>query len=105
MIRRPPRSTLFPYTTLFRSGRGGVAGARTGADTGRASGGGGPSVGASPSARARRRHGPAARHGAGRGGARVRAPDERQPRLEIGRARVGKSVDLGGRRIIKKKKK
>src|SRR3712207_7571227 len=21
-IRRPPRSTLFPYTTLFRSGRG-----------------------------------------------------------------------------------
>src|SRR3712207_7782004 len=35
MIRRPPRSTLFPYTTLFRSGvhhldrrcRGGVVGA------------------------------------------------------------------------------
>src|SRR3712207_8829236 len=31
MIRRPPRSTLFPYTTLFRSlhvqdGRGGVEG-------------------------------------------------------------------------------
>src|SRR3712207_7695901 len=25
MIRRPPRSTLFPYTTLFRSGGGGVA--------------------------------------------------------------------------------
>src|SRR2546426_7731625 len=25
MIRRPPRSTLFPYTTLFRS-RGGLAG-------------------------------------------------------------------------------
>src|SRR3712207_6880317 len=23
MIRRPPRSTLFPYTTLFRSGRPG----------------------------------------------------------------------------------
>src|SRR2546430_16643702 len=22
MIRRPPRSTLFPYTTLFRSARG-----------------------------------------------------------------------------------
>src|SRR2546426_4845400 len=22
MIRRPPRSTLFPYTTLFRSGQG-----------------------------------------------------------------------------------
>src|SRR3712207_7326551 len=27
MIRRPPRSTLFPYTTLFRSGRN-VAGRR-----------------------------------------------------------------------------
>src|SRR2546422_3183857 len=29
MIRRPPRSTLFPYTTLFRSrGRAGGAGER-----------------------------------------------------------------------------
>src|SRR5690625_7263973 len=28
MIRRPPRSTLFPYTTLFRSRRGGGRGAR-----------------------------------------------------------------------------
>src|SRR3712207_7941462 len=26
MIRRPPRSTLFPYTTLFRSSRRGQAG-------------------------------------------------------------------------------
>src|SRR5438309_7030829 len=26
MIRRPPRSTLFPYTTLFRSVAGGNAG-------------------------------------------------------------------------------
>src|SRR2546426_2879083 len=26
MIRRPPRSTLFPYTTLFRSGLGSVGG-------------------------------------------------------------------------------
>src|SRR2546425_9652128 len=35
MIRRPPRSTLFPYTTLFRSQRGRVSGAqsrREGAD-------------------------------------------------------------------------
>src|SRR5256886_9944126 len=28
MIRRPPRSTLFPYTTLFRSQRPGGNGAR-----------------------------------------------------------------------------
>src|SRR3712207_7947811 len=26
MIRRPPRSTLFPYTTLFRSDRNAIAG-------------------------------------------------------------------------------
>src|SRR2546425_8819316 len=29
MIRRPPRSTLFPYTTLFRSGRAGLEIRRT----------------------------------------------------------------------------
>src|SRR5256885_17223109 len=28
MIRRPPRSTLFPYTTLFRSGAAGAASPR-----------------------------------------------------------------------------
>src|ERR1019366_10737166 len=32
MIRRPPRSTLFPYTTLFRSGRSGTP-RRTGSCT------------------------------------------------------------------------
>src|SRR3712207_7394713 len=30
MIRRPPRSTLFPYTTLFRSGADAVAGGEGG---------------------------------------------------------------------------
>src|SRR3712207_7165046 len=30
MIRRPPRSTLFPYTTLFRSGGGEVRGVALG---------------------------------------------------------------------------
>src|SRR5260221_7404194 len=37
MIRRPPRSTLFPYTTLFRSGTKSIifsGGARTGATSG-----------------------------------------------------------------------
>src|SRR3712207_8188332 len=43
MIRRPPRSTLFPYTTLFRSvhvsAADGAAGAGTGAvDAARAAG-------------------------------------------------------------------
>src|SRR5256885_7101215 len=36
MIRRPPRSTLFPYTTLFRSDRD-----RRGAGVDQATGGGG----------------------------------------------------------------
>src|SRR5258705_13631454 len=30
MIRRPPRSTLFPYTTLFRSGYRGIGPVRVG---------------------------------------------------------------------------
>src|SRR3712207_7459307 len=32
MIRRTPRSTLFPYTTLFRSRRGGVRGGQRDAE-------------------------------------------------------------------------
>src|SRR3712207_9456463 len=35
MIRRPPRSTLFPYTTLFRSPVGPVAGQQGGAQLGK----------------------------------------------------------------------
>src|SRR2546430_10367701 len=38
MIRRPPRSTLFPYTTLFRSDRRGQGGAGVGAHQGRRAG-------------------------------------------------------------------
>src|SRR5256885_12871439 len=36
MIRRPPRSTLFPYTTLFRSGRDDRSRDREGDDEGTA---------------------------------------------------------------------
>src|SRR6266536_5948244 len=35
MIRRPPRSTLFPYTTLFRSGTGRGRARRSGPAPGR----------------------------------------------------------------------
>src|SRR3989442_3312349 len=35
MIRRPPRSTLFPYTTLFRSRASACAFRRTGTQTSR----------------------------------------------------------------------
>src|SRR5438067_4690554 len=46
MIRRPPRSTLFPYTTLFRStyatgGFGGGAGGGVDESSGGSGGGGG----------------------------------------------------------------
>src|SRR5256885_9506568 len=41
MIRRPPRSTLFPYTTLFRSLRGQVGARGEGAALG---GGPGPQL-------------------------------------------------------------
>src|SRR3712207_8415662 len=34
MIRRPPRSTLFPYTTLFRSRPRGILESRTRRNTG-----------------------------------------------------------------------
>src|SRR3712207_7568640 len=36
MIRRPPRSTLFPYTTLFRSGAVFEPGGKPGGSDGRA---------------------------------------------------------------------
>src|SRR2546427_5582658 len=51
MIRRPPRSTLFPYTTLFRSdmwrspARGRGHGAGSGALGGSAAGGAGEAIG------------------------------------------------------------
>src|SRR3712207_7111546 len=38
MIRRPPRSTLFPYTTLFRSMGAGEDGGMAGAGLGRGMG-------------------------------------------------------------------
>src|SRR3712207_7604526 len=39
MIRRPPRSTLFPYTTLFRSDCSAAAGSGGSSSTGGAGGG------------------------------------------------------------------
>src|SRR5260370_24335740 len=51
MIRRPPRSTLFPYTTLFRSGSGTAARACARAPSART--GGAPPSPAAPCARRR----------------------------------------------------
>ena len=38
MLRRPPRSTLFPYTTLFRSRGVGESGSWGGGEVGRSGG-------------------------------------------------------------------
>src|SRR2546422_9378971 len=95
MIRRPPRSTLFPYTTLFRSRRRSRSGSpRTGWARAAA-----PPSRPPGQARAPRRRGTANRATIPKTGAR--RPDARRSEER----RVGKSVDLGGRRIIKKKKK
>src|SRR5207244_8002005 len=58
-VRRPPRSTLFPYTTLFRSWRVGVVRDAGRRDPGRA--GGGDRVRRSARDQADHRAGPAAR--------------------------------------------
>src|SRR3989454_1012346 len=76
MIRRPPRSTLFPYTTLFRSGRRVVDRRDRNRDGGRAA-----ALGVGHWRRARR----AVVTGVGGGGVE------------------GRRADLGGGRIIKKR--
>src|SRR2546429_9099185 len=81
MIRRPPRSTLFPYTTLFRSRRGGAQrGDRARQRRARLCPGGATGTGGNPAPEGQR-------------------PGDRESGGE------GKRGDLGGRRIIKKKKK
>src|SRR2546427_10510000 len=87
MIRRPPRSTLFPYTTLFRSHGEGQLGGGARDDVERGT-----------------------RHGSEAAGARrQRVARARlvEAQIEEGgdrkSVRQGKSVDLGGRGIIKKK--
>src|SRR2546430_14419962 len=74
MIRRPPRSTLFPYTTLFRSGRAPISAllrtARTRADA----------VGIRGRGRARRAGAPPVRFVSGRGGALLRRSGRRPGR-------------------------
>src|SRR3712207_6904459 len=95
MIRRPPRSTLFPYTTLFRSGAepGGLPPARVGAvrvGTGRCGG---------PGAPASRGGGGRAARGPRRRGARG-ARDRKSTRLNSSHANISYAVFC-----LKKKKK
>src|SRR3712207_6992601 len=90
MIRRPPRSTLFPYTTLFRSpplgrrGRGGGGGAPRAAAL-EARGRTGAAPGAADRCRRARRRSP---------------PDRKSTRLNSSHANISYAVFC-----LKKKKK
>src|SRR5204863_9124803 len=89
MIRRPPRSTLFPYTTLFRSVQGPPCGER------------------------RERAARAGRDRAPRAGCRRSPPGARRSPTRRGRARDRKSTRLNSSHVeisyavfcLKKKKK
>src|SRR2546422_1198870 len=83
MIRRPPRSTLFPYTTLFRSVSGHLQGHRP------------------RRARDRRQQGPGQGHGARPyGGGRRRRQDRKSTRLNSSHGYISYAVFC-----LKKKKK
>src|SRR3712207_9294592 len=82
MIRRPPRSTLFPYTTLFRS-RGGV-----------------PAQGRGAAAHHRPRAGWARRRGGGRVRRGAGRADRKSTRLNSSHANISYAVFC-----LKKKKK
>src|SRR3989449_11640013 len=101
MIRRPPRSTLFPYTTLFRSEAAtGSLGQGLSISVGLALG---LKLSAAP-ARVYCILGDGETQEGQVWEAAMSAPKLGRP--EIGRASCReRSVDLGGRRIIKKKKK
>src|SRR3712207_6911979 len=82
MIRRPPRSTLFPYTTLFRSAVGSVAEVVDGRYTGRP---GGPFTYRDGKASA-------IRELAGREGIDLAASDRKSTRLNSSHANISYAV-------------
>src|SRR3712207_7642270 len=97
MIRRPPRSTLFPYTTLFRSAhRAGAATISDGRRGGRAIGLGASGWHVSSHRRKVRRVGPQlqGRH------SRARVEDRKSTRLNSSHANISYAVFC-----LKKKKK
>src|SRR3712207_8248507 len=87
MIRRPPRSTLFPYTTLFRSRGGRHERERLGRD--RADPGADP-LAAAGRARPARGPGRAARRARDSGGGPVR--DRKSTRLKSSHAKISYAV-------------
>src|SRR3712207_7823849 len=97
MIRRPPRSTLFPYTTLFRSRRG-LAGGQFRPGAVRAAGGG---DGARASAGRQR----LLRHGADVEGGRAQPRRRRGGRSEEHTSELQSRQYLVCRLLLEKKKK
>src|SRR3712207_8485724 len=95
MIRRPPRSTLFPYTTLFRSQAGALGGGHSG-DHARGSTAAARLLGAEPVADRPDDRGDTARGDAVRGG----AGDRKSTRLNSSQANISYAVFC-----LKKKKK
>src|SRR3712207_7090322 len=88
MIRRPPRSTLFPYTTLFRSAdERRLGGLPHGRPLGRAGHAVRPAV--RPVRDVHRGHAEAARHGARR---RPAARDRKSTRLNSSHANISYAV-------------
>src|SRR2546426_3516803 len=94
MIRRPPRSTLFPYTTLFRSRR--RVGAAAAAYQGRARGG---------APQARRAHAGGHPHVTDGRARDVRAPVGRSERSEEHTSELQSPCNLVCRLLLEKKKK
>src|SRR2546422_6842157 len=95
MIRRPPRSTLFPYTTLFRSPHRGIGNGQGGR-------------GAPDLPRVAARRGPVRRvelRGAPRGAARIRAVRLREGRSEEHTSELQSRLHLVCRLLLEKKKK
>src|SRR2546426_7684403 len=92
MIRRPPRSTLFPYTTLFRSHRRGARGG-PGAD------------GREPRAESRARLLAARAAQAHRGGTRPPGGLRGRPRSEEHTSELQSPCNLVCRLLLEKKKK
>src|SRR5688572_31971642 len=92
MIRRPPRSTLFPYTTLFRSRRGCSSASRAGA-RGRRTG---------RSSRSAGRRTPVE---SGRTGPRRGSEDRKSTRLNSSHSQISYAVFCLKKKKKKKKKK
>src|SRR2546430_8946653 len=84
MIRRPPRSTLFPYTTLFRSEPCRADRARAGRGAGRPPGDGGGALA--------RRLGRGAGRGSRRRGDARRRRDRKSTRLNSSHSQISYAV-------------